>query len=72
MCLYLLWFNFILGLNLILYQSHHHTFPYLNTMENNIETKNLLSHNIYSTLEFLFHFLSTWRTCRVVKKFPVM
>ena len=50
--LYLLGFNFILGLNLILYQSHHHSFPHLNTQENNIETKDLLSHNIYSTLDF--------------------
>ena len=41
-CMYMLWFNFILGLNFmsLCLTTHYHTLPDLKTKGNRIETKN--------------------------------
>ena len=41
-CAHMLWFNFILGLNVMsfCFKTHYHTLPYLKTKRNKIETKN--------------------------------
>ena len=49
-CMHMLWFNFILGLNFLslCFKTHYQTLPYLKTKPNKIETKNKMNHSIYN------------------------
>ena len=51
--IYLLWFNFVLGLNFLLFQTHYHT-SYLKTKKNKFKSRTKLDHNIFF-IKYIFY-----------------
>ena len=73
-CMYMLWFNFILGLNFmsLCFKTHYHTLPYLKTKGNKIETKNEIEpQHMTLTLTLTLGNATTYNFC-VIKQTQFM